>query len=381
MANVGAGLSAAQILTGASLLAAVLSHSITDRTAPRGLSPREYNVFAASENQSQIALIDPDLLAVVDTIDLGFEARQIAVSARLKTIAAIDGRSPELRLYDLATDRRESIALRFVPTRLIRAADDTRVAALDNSHGRLAVIDLERYAIISTFSIGGAVEDVLFSTDGGALYLAGRGRLGVTVIAVDGGSIREVEGTGDLAFTGLSRSPTGRDGFGKPQRSDEIEEFDLRRQTVAGHLDVTPDTSFAFVTGTGRFVLLPDSHRSELRVATTDPLKVVATLKGSSAMDEAYSAWFDSIAYVASSSERRLLAYNLDHLIPLGEVLLGGTPGPAVVGPGGDKLFVPLVDARAVQVIDTASQRVIAHIPVGANPTAVTLAGGYGICH
>lgn len=55
-------------------------------------------------------------------------------------------------------------------------------------------------------------------------------------------------------------------------------------------------------------------------------------------------------------------------------------PGPIVVGPGGDKLFVPLSDVKAVQVIDAFHQRVTADIRLVANPTALALAGGYSIC-
>jgi hypothetical protein len=374
-------LSAAHLLTGAGLLAAVLSHQTVNEAAPKGLSPREYNVFAATEHQSRVALIDPDLLAVVDSIDLGFEVRQLAVSARLRVVAATDGQSPEVRVYDLATDQRRSIALPFVPSRLVRAPDDTRLAAVDNPHGKLAVIDLQQNTILTMYSVTGSLGDVLFSTGGGTLYLAGQNHSGIVAVDIDGNASREVDGTGEAAFAGLSRSPNGRDGFGKPVGGSEIDEFDLRRQTVIGHLDVTPDTSFAFVTGTGRFVLLPDSHRGELQIATTDPLKVVASLKGSSNMDAAYSAWFDTLAFVTSPSEHRLLAYDLDQLKALTGISLDGTPGPVLVGPGGDKLFVPLTDAKAVQVVDAAKQRVIARVALDDNPTAMTLAGSYGICH
>jgi DNA-binding beta-propeller fold protein YncE len=252
---------------------------------------------------------------------------------------------------------------------------------LDAQQGRLAVVDLQRNSIVGTWSVNGTPDDVLFSTDSGALYLAGKDRPGISVIDVDKGSIHEFEGSGELSFTGLSRSPNGRDGFGKRTGSNEILEFDLRRQKLARSLDVTLDTSFAFVTGTGRFILLPDNRRRELRIATTDPLEIVATLKGSSTMDAAYSAWFDSLAYVTSPAEHRLLIYDLDHLSRLGELRLDGTPGAALVGPGGDKLFVPLVDAKAVEVINTGSQRVAAHIPLDANPTTMALASAYGICH
>jgi DNA-binding beta-propeller fold protein YncE len=378
----GGSVSKGRMLMGAGLLAVTaLAHAAADDATPKGLSPREYNVFVASEHQSRITMIDPDLLEIVGAIDLGFEVKQLAVSARLKAVAAIDGRSPEVRIYDLTTDKLRSIPLPFMPTRLVRAPDDTRLAILDDLHSRLAIVDLERRNVVITSSMNGAFENVLFSTDGGALYLAGRDEPGVTVIDIDGGSIHKLTGSGQAAFTGLSRSPNGRDGFGKRQDSNELEEFDLRRQAVAGHLDVTLDTSFAYVTGTGRFVLLPDNRRRELRVATTDPLEIVATLQGSSAMDAAYSAWFDTLAYVTSPAEHRLLVYDLDRFSALGEIRLRGTPGPAVVGPGGDKLFVPLVDAKAVQVIDVAHQRVTADIHLDANPTALVLAGGYGICH
>jgi aryl-alcohol dehydrogenase-like predicted oxidoreductase len=39
------------------------------------------------------------------------------------------------------------------------------------------------------------------------------------------------------------------------------------------------------------------------------------------------------------------------------------------------------INAEAVRVVDAGNQRVVAHISLGANPTAVTLSDGYGTCH
>lgn len=83
------------------------------------------------------------------------------------------------------------------------------------------------------------------------------------------------------------------------------------------------------MTGAGHFVLLPDNRRREPRIATAELLQVVATLQGSSTMDAAYSAWFDTVAYVASPAERRFLVYGLDHLSALGKVRLRCPPVPS----------------------------------------------------
>lgn len=378
---VGTSLSKARTLVAGALAMAALTHAAAEDGAPKGLSPPQYNIFVATGQQSKITMIDPDLLFVVGTIDLGLQVKQFAVSARSKVVAAIDGRSPEVRIFNLTTQTRRSIPLSFAPSRLVLAPDETRVAVIDVLHGRVAVVDLDSDSIVATTSIGSVFESALFSTDGGELYFAGGDQPGVAFLDIDKGSIQRLEGGGKPAFTGLSRSPNGRDGFAKRTDSNELDELDLRRHAFAGRLAVTPDTSFAFVSGTGRFVLLPDNRRRELRVATTDPLKVIATLRGSAAMDEAYTAWFDTLAYVASPAEHLLLVYDLDHVSALGHVQLRGTPGRAIVGPGGDKLFVPLVDAKAVQVVDAVHGRVIADIHLDANPTAIGLAGGYGICH
>lgn len=373
---------AVRLIAALGVLAVAIQHG-ADATegAARGLSPLEYGVFVASKGQSRVSVIDPDLLDVVATIDLGFNATQLVVSSRLKLLAAVDGELPEVRIYDIAAQQLRFIALPFAPTRLVRAPDGTLLAALDTLLGKVAVVDLARGASVVTPITVGAVSDALFSSDGAFLYVAGENRPGVAAIRTEDGTVGALEGTDGTTFAGLSRAPNGRDGYGKLRGSGALQVFDLGRRKSVDRFDAAPDTAFPYITGTGRFLLLPDNGRGELRIATTDPLQLVATVKASTGVTAAYSAWFDSLAFVASPAERRFLVFDLDRFVPLGEVRLDGTPGEATVSPGGDKLFVPLIDAKAVQVIDVAGRRVIGRIPLDAVPTALAMAGGYGICH
>jgi DNA-binding beta-propeller fold protein YncE len=98
-------------------------------------------------------------------------------------------------------------------------------------------------------------------------------------------------------------------------------------------------------------------------------------------MSWAYSAWFDTVAFVTSTTQRELLVYDLDHAQQRGSIALGAVPGPGAVTPDGSKLFLPVADRHAVFVIDAASARLIHRIPLPGAPILAVLAGSYGLCH
>lgn len=104
-------------------------------------------------------------------------------------------------------------------------------------------------------------------------------------------------------------------------------------------------------------------------------------LKAAKGVNIVYTAWFESLALVPSATTQALLLYDLDALQPLGAVQLAAAPARGGVTPDGQKLYLPLPDARQVAVFDARRRQLVASVTVPETPSRVLLAGSYGICH
>jgi hypothetical protein len=98
-------------------------------------------------------------------------------------------------------------------------------------------------------------------------------------------------------------------------------------------------------------------------------------------MGAVYSAWLDSVAFVASAPRRQLLIYDLDKLRPAGTLGLTGVPGQGGVSADSTKVYIPLSDPAALAVVDGQSRQVVATVPMPATPLAAIVPGGWGLCH
>jgi hypothetical protein len=343
------------------------------------IGPREFNLFVALEGSTQVLSVDPDLLQIVGSFDVGVVPRDLAVSAPLKELVAADGTSPSIRAIDLDTGEPYTLALPFVPTRVLLAPDGLRIAAIDGHEGTVVILDLHSRSVIAHATDFGPVDEALFSGDSTRLLLADSTRAGIRVLEVETGQSHVIEE--DRVFAALARAPNGREGFGKPRGVNAVELLDLRNARAGNRIAVTAGVDSVFVSGSGRFLLLPDGMRQELSIASTETWQVVATLHGGTDIEVAYSAWFDTVALASSASERKLYIYDLDRLAFFGALALAGTPGSGIVGTGGDKLFIPTTDANAIEVIDAAKGRLASVIPLAGRPVALAMAGGYGVCH
>lgn len=363
------------------LVAAVVCMTQAVAGEVRG-GPPEFNLFVAVEGSRRVLSVDPDMMQVVGSYDLGVVPRDIAISAPLKVLVGSDRISPSIHIVDVETNVARSVALPFTPTRILLAPDGRLAAAVDGEEGRAVFVDLRSGAEIARAAGLGTIGEVVFSGDSTRLYVADRNRGGVRVVVVATGEIRAVGGSdGRSAFAALARAPNGRDGFAKRRGEAALEFIDFRTAQAVGTLAVNPGIGSVYVSGTGRFLLLPDGDRSELTVASTETRRVVATLRGGKAMQAVYSAWFDMVAFGIDAGGRKAFVYDLDRMENAGEVPVGGTPGTGVVSAAGDKLFVPTTNVNAVQVIDATLRRLTATIPLPAAPIAVAMAGGYGVCH
>jgi YVTN family beta-propeller protein len=125
--------------------------------------------------------------------------------------------------------------------------------------------------------------------------------------------------------------------------------------------------------------LIADNQSATLTIMHGDDAPTA--LPAATGVSAIYTAWFDSLALVPSSTSNAVLLYDLDTRRPAGIISLASAPGKGAVTPDGRKLYLPLPHAGQVAVIDARQRKLIASIPISVSPATVLLAGSYGVCH
>jgi DNA-binding beta-propeller fold protein YncE len=374
-------------LAGATVaLAAILVRSDSAPAAqPRSdFSAVARYVFVPSRNAPIVGLIERESDGVVGTLDLGLVPEQIVVSEAAGKIAAVDGIAPSVSIVDLANGRQLTLALQFTPHRLIASPDGYLIAAADPSAGSLAFIELARNRINASMTGLSPIRDLMFGPDGAFLYVAAERSDGVGVVDVARGKLIEhiaVPSLGSAGTAGLTRSPSGRMGYVKAQGNGMISLVDLSNFRPVREIEVGRDAPKVFPTGFGGYLVVPDNSEKTVTVIATASLTIAAMLKGAAGMATVYSGWFDTLALVPSSSERKLLVYDLDRLSRAPDISLPGRPGAGAVTPDGARLYLALEDAGKVAVIDLQKRALLRMIAVAANPAAAIMGKSFDVCH
>lgn len=344
--------------------------------AAEGLGDVQRIVFVAGKNETAVAAIAIDTDKIVGRLDLGLVPHRMQVSESLAKLVAADGRAGGVAVAELAAGKVQFLPLAFSPDRLLVSPDGLTLMAANDNSGAIALIDLLTVKEKGRIAGPANIRDVMFTGDATSLFIAADSVRGVAIYDVAAArQVSVIEGAPAIA---LARSPNGREGFALSDGT--ILHFDLKTRTILGN---APGQGAAalFPTGTGRYLMLPGSTARTLTIAPTQPLASTRPLKAAAGVSAAYSAWFDTVAFVLSGPARTVLVYDLERLEPAGALALSGTPGPGVVTPDGGKLYLPVEESGEVVAIDARFRRRAASIPVGFSPVLAVMAGGYGICH
>ncbi len=340
-------------------------------------------VFVPSRTAATVTVIDRNSDTVVGVVNPGLVPAQVIVSEATGMLAASDGATRRLAIFNLANGRSSGIDLDFTPQRLVGTTDGYMVAVADLSAGIVAFVELMRKREVSRVTGLSAIRDLMFGSDGAFFYVATEGSRGIGVIDVARGKlIAEISmphlRSGDV--TGLTRAPNGRIGYVKA-RGGGASLVDLSNFRMLHQVDVARGAAKAFPTGYGGYVVMPDNAERTVSVMSSTSLSVAAMFKGPADVAAVYSGWFDTIVLIPGRSDQKLLVYDLDRLSIAAEIALPGRPGLGAVTADGAKFYLALEDAGAVAVVDLKTRRLTGTIPVGPNPGAAIMARSFDICH
>jgi DNA-binding beta-propeller fold protein YncE len=223
---------------------------------------------------------------------------------------------------------------------------------------------------------------MVFGTDRKKIYLAGARSGAIDVLDAATGQLEPAIATGlphgSLAIT---RAPNGRRLFVQSDRGGDIGVLDLERSGPLAPIAAGPAATVAFPSATGANLLVVDNQSGTLTIIRDGDAQDAAVLKAATGVSIVYTAWFDTLALVPSVTAKALLLYDLVSTHPVGQIALAGAPARGAVTPDGQKLYLPLTDADQVAVINAQRRKLTGTIAMPGHPTAIVLAGSYGVCH
>lgn len=354
-------------------------------------------VFVPNRESAVVTLIDTRTNRVAAKLELGGIPDQILVSDRVNMLVASHVKTRSLSLVDLETQLiAATIPLGLSPEHIVLSPDGWSVAIADPLAGVVSVVSLMAEKEVARVEGLQHPDKLTFSLDGSLVYVSSRDDEAVNVIdIVQGKVIDRVPITesaanthnGDAAqgyrgVTAVTRTANGRFGFAADEARGTLSVLDLGSNEKIKTLHVGRQPSRAYGTADGRYMLVPNQGDRTVSVIATDTLEVIATLPGADKVTAINTGWFESVAFVMSEAENKVVVLDLMELRKAGEVALPGSPGPGVVTPDGLKLFVALKDTNQVAVIDTRSRKLVALIDdVGVGPWRVVMARSNNYCH
>jgi DNA-binding beta-propeller fold protein YncE len=359
--------------------------SVTKARAAVPFDIRRY-VYVPSATTPDVTIIDTETNRVAGTLRTGIAARQAVVNRKSATLIATDGTSASVSLVDVVTGAARTVSLPNPAGRLTVGATGSLAAAFDPAGGTIALIGLsdERHDKVTTIRGLPPLRDAMFGDLDTALYIAAEGLGGIGV--VDAGQARLMHEITPVepsrnGFAALARTPNGRQVLALPQDGGPISVLDPERGQPIGRVDAAYGATGMFPSGTGRYLLVPNSVEATLAVFRFEPSGDSVSLPGAAGVTSVYTAWLDSVAFMPSTSEHSVLVYDLDMMRRMDEIVLRGRPGPGAVTPDSRILFLPVLDPPQVVAIDAATRKIAAVFDLAEPPLAALVAGGWGVCH
>ncbi len=380
-----------------SLSAAVVAGILTAVPAAALEADGQY-IYVPNRSSSDVAVIDHATQRLIARIEVGKVPHQVAVSDRLGKLVASNTADNTVSIIDLATLRTEAtLTLDHEPEHMELSPNGLVLAVGNIGAGTVSLISLEEAREVAR--VDGLFEphNLTFSADGSLLYVANLGAEHVSVVDVAAARVvNEIpvaeptalaaKGSGTSeeyqGIINVTRTPDGRLGFAAHGEGNVMAVIDLRSQRKIKSLELGELPWRAYSTADGRFMLVPNNGDATVSVISTSSLEVVATLPGAEDMTGINTGWFETLAFVISRAENKLVVLDLVAMKAVGEIALPGTPETGVTTPDGKTLYVALSDTDQVAVIDVRRRQLVKTIDdVGDEPWGAAMAGALNYCH
>jgi len=308
-------------------------------------------VYTADQTSNTITVINPATNQVLGTIPLGDER----VGRLLSPLYF-----GQTNVHGLGFSR---------DGRLLDVIDVTTNAAV--------LIDTATNRVVRTFSVGRAPHEGFISPDGRQLWVAVRGQDYVAVLDIASG--REVDriqtepGPSKVVF-----SPDGHLAYVNHERANAMDVIDVASRHIVARITGLAGqfSSDEAISPDGKEVWAPDKMSGKTTVVDALHFRVLATLDTGPRTNHPnfVSTRTGDYAYVTMGGANQTLVYRRDGAHPVLVTRIqdtGAEPHGIWPSPDNTRVYVVLQKAAAVDVIDTATMRVIKTLHVGEGSQAL----------
>ena len=304
-------------------------------------------VYTADQNTNTVSVIDPNTNALLGQIKLGNQ-RPDVLSPIYKG---------EINVHGLG----------FSP-------DHRTLVVIANGSNSVTFVDTATNKVKGVTYVGRSPHEAFFTRDGKEVWAVVRGENYISVIDAktfkEKRRIETAPGPGMVLFT-----PDGGRAFVVSSFTPEVAVVDTRSYKVVKRLPVvSPFSPFLQFTPDGKEVWM--GHKDVGKVTRIDVKSMAVT----GVIDTGFitnhlgfaKTARGTLAYVAVGGENVVKVYMTDGEAKLlNTIATGALPHGVWPSDDGTRMYVGLENGDAVQVIDTASDKVIAAVPIGQAPQAL----------
>lgn len=304
-------------------------------------------VYTADQNSNTVSVIDPATNTLLGQIKLGNQRPDI-LSPLYKG---------EINVHGLG----------FSP-------DRKTLIAISNGSNSVTFIDTATNTVKGKTYIGRSPHEGFFTADGREVWAVVRGENYISVIDPstykETGRIETTPGPGMVLF-----HPDGRQAFVVSSFNPVVDVIDVASRRIVKQIKVvSPFSPFLQFTPDLKEVWM--THKDVGKVSRID----TATLEVKGVFDTGMitnhvgfaKTAAGTLAYVTIGGENAVRVYTLDDTPRLvATIPVGALPHGIWASDDGSRMYVGLENGDAVDVIDTASSKVVARVPVGQAPQAL----------
>jgi YVTN family beta-propeller protein len=252
--------------------------------------------------------------------------------------------------------------------------DHKTLAVVAIGSNAVTFIDTEKNAVKHTTYVGRSPHEAFFTPDGKAVWVTVRGEDYISVLdTATYGEVARIKvpgGPGMQIF-----SPDGRYGYVCSSFNPVTVVIDVKSREIVGKVDqASPFCPNIAATPDGKQVWLTLKDTGQVQVFDAKPpfktLRVMATGPITNHVNFASTA-SGLFAYVTIGGLNQVKVFRTDSFEPVATIQVG--PLPHGVWPSGDgsRIYVGLENGDALQAIDTATNSVVATVPIGQAPQAI----------
>ncbi|MFG2500710.1 YncE family protein [Streptomyces sp. NPDC048441] len=320
---------------------------------PIPISGRD-RLYTADQSSNTVSVVDPSTNRTLGTIALGDQRVGSTFSPQYSGDAGVHGLA-------ISPDRR-------------------RLAVVSVSSNTVHMVDTRTNKVLSTTDVGRAAHEGSFTADGKQFWVANRGRDTVSIVdAVHGGLIANVRvGQGPSK---VLMSPDGRKAYVNHTDKAEVTVIDVRSRKVKAPITGLGATfsSDQAISPDGKRIWV--SHKRDGMISVVDLVsdKVVKVLN--TGPDTNHPQFVDTRAgkfvYLTMGGLDETWVYRRTAGAPVLVTKIknhGHAPHGAWASGDGSRMYVGLEKSDGVDVIDTATHKVIDTIASGQEPQAIVYA-------